>query len=238
MNIDFSKGAWTLGRFRGAPIRLHWSILFLFLFFGGSSVGGWLGIALVVLVHELGHAWVVHAMGGRCTEIVVHGMGGHCSHTGVCTSRGHVYVAWGGVLGQLVLGLFAVFVLSSALPIQADRDVYGFYYALTGSSLRLALFNLIPIKPLDGYDAWRLPGILRDDFQRWNHWRRHHKDIAASRSKRSAPPKPRGGPSDSGRITDRETSDRLFDKMYTGLLTRLPEPDPEEKDERSKSSGP
>ena len=57
-------------------------------------------------------------------------------------------------------------------------------YALTWGSLVLAALNLIPFGPLDGVEAWKLPGLLVQRYKR----RRNRAKTEATRSG-----KPSGG---------------------------------------------
>ena len=53
----FARGYLTLARFRGAPVRVHWSTPIGALFFTRFAFlpGAWLGFFLLLLLHELGH---------------------------------------------------------------------------------------------------------------------------------------------------------------------------------------
>lgn len=232
MDIDFSRGAWTVGRYGGAPIRIHWSVLILVALFGGFQPGAWLGIVLVIVMHEVGHAVVVRGVGAVPTEIVVHGFGGHCAWRGPVSSRGRAMIAWGGVWGQLVL--FALVGLWAQLFTPASPFGGHLIYALLWSNLRLAAFNLIPFPPLDGAEAWRLVPILRDDLVRWWRWQRVRTEMNTPRAEADTP-KPRL-PADleaekNGRITDPETSERLFGKVYQGLIGGAPAGSPDDEEE-------
>ena len=59
------RGYFTIGRFHGARVRLHWSTVAGMLVLTRFHVapGAWLGFLLVVLVHELGHALLAQRMG-------------------------------------------------------------------------------------------------------------------------------------------------------------------------------
>ena len=86
----FRTGLWTIGRWRGVPIRLHWSIPLGALFFGHFEFvpGFWLGFVLLVLFHELGHAYLAHRRRLGVLEVQVHGLGGVCvSSCGAGASR-------------------------------------------------------------------------------------------------------------------------------------------------------
>ena len=69
-----SRGWWTIGHFRGAPIRLHWTLPL-----GAFAMGRfafvpafWVGFALLILIHELGHALLVVRYRLGLSEIAVH----------------------------------------------------------------------------------------------------------------------------------------------------------------------
>ena len=75
-----SRGWWTVGHIRGAPIRLHWTLPL-----GAFAMGRfafvpafWLGFVLLILIHELGHALFVMRYRLGLSEIAVHGAGGYC----------------------------------------------------------------------------------------------------------------------------------------------------------------
>lgn len=160
------RGTWTIGRLRGAPIALHWSLPLGALFFGrfGWVPGFWLAFALVILVHELGHALVVRLTGNTVVHVLVHGLGGECSWDGDPTRLQRALIAWGGVWAQLALALvgFGWLLLAPPTTVLAAELAHG----LTWSNLYLAAFNLIPIAPFDGAEAWKLPGLLRERWRR------------------------------------------------------------------------
>ena len=155
-----TRGAITLARYRGAPIRIHWSVPVVALLAGGLrfAPGAWLGLVLVVLLHEMGHAFWARRFQMDVTEILIHGLGGHCAYLGTPSPKQRSIVAWGGVLAQALV-LLVVFPISLALPATSElqRDLYEM---LIATNLYIALFNLIPIRPLDGAEAWRLLPIL------------------------------------------------------------------------------
>jgi len=166
------KSWWSLGRVRGVPVRLHWSALLGAVFFSGLrfAPGAWLGFVVVILVHELGHAFVVKATRQRVHGVDIHGFGGECHWSGNATPLQKSLIAWGGVAAQLVLFAVAMVVKLAIAPALAPTllgfFLADFFYALTWSSLMLAALNLLPIPPLDGAQAWKLPGLLRDAWRR------------------------------------------------------------------------
>lgn len=146
-------------------MHLHWSAALGALFFGGFrfAPGAWLGFLLVILVHELGHAFVVKATKQRVLGVTIQGLGGECQWSGNATPLQRAAIAWGGVWAQLALFVVA---LPVSWLVGPALGVFGaqLFYALTWSSLFLAALNLLPLPPLDGAEAWKLPGLLKKRF--------------------------------------------------------------------------
>jgi stage IV sporulation protein FB len=156
------SGYLWIGRFRGAPIRLHWSAPLGALFFTRFrfAPGAWLGFGLLVLVHEMGHAVAVVGARLRVTSVDVLGVGGLCRYEGYPTPGRRVLIAWAGVLAQAALlaaTVLALLVLGRpAHPFAADL-----VEAFTWGNAWMILFNLAPIPPLDGVEAWGIIPLLR-----------------------------------------------------------------------------
>jgi stage IV sporulation protein FB len=155
-------GYFRLGSWRGAPVRAHWTMpLGAFVFGRGRFVPGfWLGFVLVVLIHELGHALVVRRFGHRVVAIDLHALGGECRWAGDATPLQRARIAWGGVNAQLVALIVAVVVLAVLGP-RGTAFVDDLADALTFTNAYMIALNLIPVAPLDGAAAWKLPGLLR-----------------------------------------------------------------------------
>lgn len=172
--VVFQTGYWTLARYRGIPIRLHWSIPLGALFFGRFEIvpGFWLGFVVLVLIHELGHAFLARTRRLAVHEVNVHGLGGECVHR-----RGAPYddaiVAWGGVLAQLLVLYVPTRVLLALDVLPRDSAfVAQLVSALTWTNLWLVGINLLPIPPLDGAKAWQLPKLWRERRKRRAHGHR------------------------------------------------------------------
>lgn len=154
------RGYLTLARFRGAPIRLHWSLALGVLFVSGLHFdpGGWLGYVLVILLHELGHAALAKRYRMQVLEVMLHGMGGHCRYAGLPSPWERSVIASGGILAQLV-------VLAVALPLSyflvEGPMTAGLFHALVRTNVLLMVVNLIPIAPLDGAEIAKIPALLR-----------------------------------------------------------------------------
>lgn len=157
----FSKGSLTIGRFRGAPIRVHWSTpIGLFVFAGFRfAPGAWIGFVLLVLLHELGHAAVVAACRHRVIAAEVYALGGLCHWDGRATPLQRALIAWGGVLAQLLAGV-AVLVAVALFGRPGQPFAADLVDTFLRTNLWLCLLNLVPLPPLDGAEAWRIVPIL------------------------------------------------------------------------------
>ena len=157
MSVSLNRGYLQVGRFRGAPVRLHWTILV------GAAVmtrlhfvpGSWIGVFLILLAHEIGHALLADHFGLLVIGIDVNGFGGSCTVAGTPTRRQHAVIAWGGVLAQAALLVATLAVLAvSGWP--AEGFFADLADAFTWSNAGLIALNLLPIPPLDGAEAWKI----------------------------------------------------------------------------------
>jgi Zn-dependent protease len=155
-------GYLTLGRWRGAPVRLHWTLPVAALVFGQGRIvpGFWLGFFLLVFIHELGHAFLVKRLRHQVVSIDVHALGGVCRWSGDPTAIDRARIAWGGVLAQAVAYAVARAALALAGPPETIL-VAQLAAAFTTTNLWLIAINLIPVPPLDGAEAWKLLGMWR-----------------------------------------------------------------------------
>lgn len=154
-----SRWALKVGRWKDVPIFVHASTPLGLLVYAGISPSAWAAFAGVILLHELGHAAVVHAVGARATEVMIHGFGGHCRWQGDVSELGRAAIACGGVAAQLVL-LFVALALEKLGAVPWDVQVSTFWYRLTVGNAIIIALNLLPLRPLDGADAWRFPLLL------------------------------------------------------------------------------
>lgn len=167
-------GYFTLGHWRGIPIRMHWVTpigAFIFTRFEFVPVI-WLGFALIVLVHEFGHALMVRWCDATVLSIDMDALGGSCSWEGAVSPIQRAFIAWGGVLAQLVL-FVAVRIVDATAGWPATLGGFQLLGMLTSTNLRIAAFNLIPFPPLDGWQAWQLVPLLYRDLRHRSHiaWR-------------------------------------------------------------------
>jgi stage IV sporulation protein FB len=154
----FRSRYWLLGNWRGAPIKLHFSILVGLLVFSGLrwSPGFVVAYLCIVLLHELGHAALVWRLGHRVVSVEVTGLGGACHWSSNGSPFEEAVIAWGGVLAQLLLFAASEVWLATLPP----SSSFGWQMAgaFTHVNLWLIALNLLPIPPLDGARAW---GIFR-----------------------------------------------------------------------------
>ena len=139
---------------RLGPLRLHWSLLLgaaLFCTFQPRPLF-LVGYAAALLAHVAGHAFAVLGTRLSVSGVFLHALGGELVGNGEATPLRRSVMAAAGVGAQLAL-------LVGAL---AFRDLLApdLLQALVWRNGVMLLFNLIPLRPLDGALAWRLPQRL------------------------------------------------------------------------------
>jgi len=158
----FTRGYLTLLKIRGVPVKAHWSIPLIALFMSGFTYmpGVWVGVILLILWHEIGHLFFVLRYGLRAVSVEVNGFGGLCQYVGAPTPVQRSMIAWGGVVFQMIALVIALVVANF---IYAPQSAFGLelYDSFIRINLFLAAFNLIPIPPFDGAEAWKLFGRLK-----------------------------------------------------------------------------
>lgn len=215
LSHESRPGGLTLGRWRGAPIRVFpIGIVLVALLLGRFrfSPGVWLAVPLLVLVHELGHAAMVAYYRKKLHSIEVSGFGGVCRWSGEATAMQRAMIAWGGVCGQAALYLattLAVWALGAPGGAFGQQVVHTF----TESNLWIGVLNLIPIPPLDGVEAWKLPALLQRRYR--GYWRRQIAIAEAVEERRRPPPPPE--PSLPPEFDDAEIPESLRKEVNTML---------------------
>lgn len=153
----FERGFFKFGVWRGVPVRLHWTAPLGALIFGGLRVAPavWFAFFALVVIHELGHAWLVRRYGHHVMAIDVTGFGGLCRWVGSATTYERAAIAWGGVAAQAVLLVAASAIYELLGPprtVIGSQLVSGFIFA----NFWLIALNLLPFPPFDGAEAWPL----------------------------------------------------------------------------------
>ncbi len=155
------NGSLLLGRLMGVPVRIHWTApVGAFVFTGMSFVPErWAAFFALILLHEMGHALVVKAVRAEATGVELTGYGGYCQWRGDVSPVGRAAIAWGGVWAQMLLLLCAeAYVRLVGWPGTALGHVA--VSTALGANLSMIVFNLVPLPPLDGSEAWPLPYLL------------------------------------------------------------------------------
>ena len=168
------RSSWRLGRWRGVPISVHWTVLIglPWFYYETRSLAGtaiaFVAFCFLILVHELGHAAVA-----RWRRVEVDSIRLFFIH-GTCSLREEPYyelddalIAWGGVAAQfvvLVIAFSADLLLAGFAP-SAHWIASPVLRVLIGANLFIMIVNLIPVAPFDGFRAWRILPILRDWWQ-------------------------------------------------------------------------
>ncbi len=163
-------------------MRVSWLMPFGALLFCGFRwhPGVLLAYPIVVLVHELGHAALARRRRLRVHSVDLDALGGKCVFGGDVSALDLQIVSWGGVLAQALLAAIAFAVFTFVPP--STQFLAELQHGFIEANLFMALFNLVPIAPLDGHEAWQLPRTL---YRRWN---RRRTSIPPKARPRKSPP--------------------------------------------------
>ena len=158
--LRFERGCLRVGRLKGVPLRLHWTLPIGAVLFCGEQGGpvAWGAFAALILVHELGHAALVRRYRLHVIDVTLHGAGGECHYSGEPTEMQRTLIAWGGVVAQAMVLVIACLALAPHGPPSPTRD--ALVTAFIDRNLAMILLNLLPFRPLDGGEAWKIVGVL------------------------------------------------------------------------------
>jgi Zn-dependent protease len=158
-----NQGTFRLFRFSGIDVFLHWSwfVVALFEINGRTHVYSsvlfnvleYLGLFLIVLLHEFGHALACKQVGGTANRIVLWPLGGVAYVSPPPRPGANLWSIAAGPLVNVVL--VPVFLglgyVSRSLGIpQTMPDLHALLRAVAYINGGLLVFNLLPIYPLDG----------------------------------------------------------------------------------------
>lgn len=154
-----------LGSIRGTSIDVDFNFLFLVLFFVvlnyDQSIGIqyaliWIPILFVsVLIHELAHAAMIGILGFGSSHILLTGMGGVTINQRRARPWQDLLISIAGPASSIVLFLLSIWIMRNVPVAQTDRMLAALMPRLARANLFWAIFNLIPVPPLDGGHATR-----------------------------------------------------------------------------------
>jgi Zn-dependent protease len=116
----------------------------------------WLPVAfLSVLLHELGHAAALAALGFGRSQITLGGLGGLTFNPREAKPWQDLLVSLAGPVTSYLLYLGAAFAVARLPLAQSDPMLRAFLPFLANINRLWAFFNILPIAPLDGGQAVR-----------------------------------------------------------------------------------
>lgn len=157
------RGAIPLFRFAGIQVYLHftWFIvaaLAMTQFAGRYSSAIWgffeyVGLFVIVLLHEFGHALACRQTGGIADRIILWPLGGIAFVNPPPRPGAYLWSIAAGPLVNVVLYPILSTLLSAAVNgqwMETNPDAFIFVHSLWQINAVLLIFNLLPIYPLDG----------------------------------------------------------------------------------------
>lgn len=160
--------AWFLGTMLRVPIYADMGVLltvfFVFVITPGTlqaKILGVLAFLLTILAHELGHALVARWRGMQGVQIVISALGGYCTYLPSNNTASQLMISLAGPFmnGLMVLVMWGILMLSDGQAWAADPQSFAvlllnFASALFWWNLVLGIFNILPIYPMDGGQAF------------------------------------------------------------------------------------
>jgi Zn-dependent protease len=157
-------------RVRGVDVYIHWTVFLIAGLWLLAAVGEPWPTTLVCMVcylailfiHECGHLIAAQRRGCKVFDIKLYPIFGLTHYEMPWSRFDHCVIAWGGVVAQMVVAFpliiwVWVFGYTSIGMINAVLSILGFV------SLGIAVFNLLPVAPLDGSVAW---GLIPEAWKR------------------------------------------------------------------------
>ena len=183
--MKFRDGFLELGKWQKVPIRVHFATPIGLFILSGMRFAPWywLAASMLILIHEIGHAVIVKLNRAEATSIELHAFGGLCRWVGSPTPLGRAAIAWGGIWAQMVV-LVAAWGWNALAPPQTQA-AWEMWWVFSYSNLWMIGFNLLPVPPLDGAEAWPLfPRLLERIRKRLPRRARHLRAVSAPRQVR------------------------------------------------------
>jgi Zn-dependent protease len=158
---------------RGVDTYFHWSVFVaIALILAGVASRPWLSLIGLLcylgifLIHETGHAIVAQRRGSRVLSIQIYPIFAITQFQAPWSRLDHCLIAWGGAVAQAIV--FVPLLMWVAISGYSRFDVLNMIIAILGFySLAVAVFNLLPVRGLDGSIAWSLfPELWRERRRR------------------------------------------------------------------------
>ena len=156
-------GSIRLFRIAGIEVFLHWSWFLIAIYevqiwrsMFSSPVWAallYLGLFVLVTMHEFGHALACRQVGGRADRIVLWPLGGIAFVNPPQRAGAMLWSIAAGPLVNVLLAPILTFILHTAGRaglVNTNPDAYLVLLWIWRINLGLLLFNLLPIYPLDG----------------------------------------------------------------------------------------
>ena len=153
---------------RGVKVFAHWSVLLIgTVILIGALEKPLLAVTVlaayygVILIHECGHMFAAQRKGCAVWSIELYPIWGITRFSQPYSKYDQCVIAWGGVIAQAIVAApilvwVETFGYTRFQAVNAILAIFGFF------SLSVAVFNLLPIRPLDGSIAWGLlPALIR-----------------------------------------------------------------------------
>jgi Zn-dependent protease len=161
--LPTSQGSFRLFRFKGINVHLHWSWFVVAIISVSQRVpnyespvwalGEYLGLFVIVLLHEFGHSFASRQVGGSSDQIVLWPFGGVAFVNAPQRPGATLWSIAAGPLVNVVLLpviIGAGYACRGAGLLENNPDLGHFLRALLYINVTLLLFNLLPVYPLDG----------------------------------------------------------------------------------------
>jgi len=155
-------------QWRETNFYVHWTVLIITALLLYNSIHRpllcLLGLAAylsVLVIHECGHLFVARRMRCHVHSVKIYPIFGITCFQVPRARLDHCFIAWGGVVAQAIVALpfvswVVLFGYSRFEPVNAVLALLGFF------SVGVAIFNLLPIPPLDGALAWQIvPELIK-----------------------------------------------------------------------------
>jgi Zn-dependent protease len=154
-----------LGTIRGTTITVDFNFLILIVFFVAMNYDAQLGIqyALLwipilfasVLIHELAHAAMIGVFGFGSSRVVLTGMGGVTINSRRAKPWQDMLISLAGPISSFGLMFLSIWIYQSFPAVRQDAMLVALIPRMYIANRFWAMFNLIPVAPLDGGHAVR-----------------------------------------------------------------------------------